>query len=63
MIACMGGWCRSRVRCTHYHYRDSELLTERLCGPIEEPELGAGKTPWFSNRFVPLKEVREVTYG
>lgn len=37
MIACMGGWCRSRERCAHY-VSDSKVISERLCGDNEEPE-------------------------
>lgn len=37
MISCMGGWCKSRDRCAHYH-ETSTIVAERLCGEREEPE-------------------------
>jgi hypothetical protein len=45
MIACMGGWCRSRERCAHYYETKTELLTERLCGKEEEiTDLGTSRS-------------------
>lgn len=32
VVSCMGGWCRVRESCAHYHAR-SESPAERLCGP------------------------------
>lgn len=38
VIACMGGWCRHREKCAHYHSA-SRVITERLCPPDhDEPE-------------------------
>jgi hypothetical protein len=34
----MGGWCRQREACAHYHSKSKEPPADRLCGPIEEPE-------------------------
>lgn len=35
-VSCMGGWCVSRDRCPDY-YRVSSVISERLCGDVEEP--------------------------
>jgi hypothetical protein len=56
MIACMGGFCESRAKCLHYHQTSIELLTERLCGKTEEPEMGAGRSVWHERRYVPLRQ-------
>lgn len=57
MIACMGGFCESRAKCLHYHQTSIELLTERLCGEVEEPEMGAGRNAWHASRFVPSGQI------
>lgn len=31
IIACMGGWCRIRERCEHYHAADRRRPVERMC--------------------------------
>lgn len=31
--ACMGGWCRIRDKCPHFHARDTSRPAERLCVP------------------------------
>lgn len=31
--ACMGGWCRIRERCPHYHAAQTRAPRERLCEP------------------------------
>lgn len=40
MKACMGGWCRSREKCAHYHVPASlrHSPVERLCGQAEQPQ-------------------------
>jgi hypothetical protein len=37
MIACMGGFCNSRDKCANY-YSDNSIISERICGEIEEVE-------------------------
>jgi hypothetical protein len=29
--ACLGGWCRLRDNCMHYHAADRRMPAERLC--------------------------------
>lgn len=36
MIACLGGWCRSREKCADYHAADRREPVERRCPPGEE---------------------------
>lgn len=31
--ACMGGWCRKREHCPHFHAIDRRAPAERLCVP------------------------------
>jgi hypothetical protein len=40
IIQCLGGWCRSRDKCQHYHAEQIVNINpvERLCGTEEEPE-------------------------
>ena len=58
LVPCMGGFCLSREHCQHYHATQSPLdIVERLCGPVEEPEI-AGKT-WIQARYVPLAQVAD----
>lgn len=40
MIPCLGGFCLSRTRCAHYYAESTHEPCERLCGAVEEPELG-----------------------
>lgn len=34
--ACMGGWCRLRHHCPHYHAENRSDPSERLCYPGED---------------------------
>lgn len=39
IVACMGGWCRRRNSCQHYHAERSQAVSERLCEKgRDEPE-------------------------
>lgn len=47
IVSCMGGWCRKRDECAHYHSR-SRVRSERLCergkdtpDPIRKPSFDA----------------------
>lgn len=31
IVACMGGWCRRRNSCAHYHAPHHIAIAERLC--------------------------------
>ena len=34
--ACMGGWCKMRDKCRHFHARNSTEIAERLCLPGQD---------------------------
>ena len=36
MIACMGGWCRSREKCADYHLTAASRIEDRRCPPGQE---------------------------
>lgn len=65
IVACMGGWCRKRDECAHYHSR-SRIRSERLCErgkdtpePIRKPSFDAwlaGATEAQAERFRRLQE-------
>lgn len=70
IVACMGGFCRSRDRCAHHH-SPSRTVVERLCDRgTEEPEplselkrwegWLAGATPEQAERFRRLQAQRNV---
>ena len=36
LVACMGGWCRKREHCAHFHAIDRSSPSERLCMPGQD---------------------------
>lgn len=42
---CMGGWCRKRDYCEHYHASDNRAPVERMCEPGRDGELRATFAP------------------
>lgn len=52
VVPCMGGWCRKREGCDHYHARSETLQpAERLCPPGQDNPERLGE---FRRRFAAI---------
>ncbi len=64
VIACMGGWCKKRNHCDHFHARNTARPVERLCPHGEddpmEPMVQRSVGKWSPLKAIPRRSVFEV---